>query len=167
VAETPFTIPEGSGNVILSYVRAKAAQWTIPEMVDRVRDGIAKLEAAARAIPKADLDRIPPGEEWSAIHCIRHVCEINLNTASRCFSAATGEERAPASLGAERETVLAAHGSQIDTYLSAINAAPETAGAGSAWLHPLLGELTWREWLLTLRVHSLGHADQLDAMLKR
>ncbi len=164
---TQFTIPEGAADPILGYVRQKAKEWTIPQMVDRVGAGLATLEAAASAIPAAQLELAAPGEEWTPLFTIRHVAEINLATATRCLAAATmGDADAvlPPIVPDGREGILVTQRAHLDDIFAKLSPLPEESHPDVHWTHPLLGELTWREWFLTLRVHCLGHAAQLDGM---
>ena len=164
---TQFTIPEGAGDQILAYVRQKSRDWTVAQMLDRVAGGLRDLEAAAREVPEAFLDLQPAGEEWTPRFCIQHVAAINMGTASRVASvAATGRQprEEPPGVPGGREEALALQREVLERSFAAIAAAPEDAHLTATWLHPLLGELTWREWLLTLRVHCLAHAGQLAAM---
>ncbi|MFN0094073.1 MAG: hypothetical protein ACKVVT_04765 [Dehalococcoidia bacterium] len=165
---TQFTIPEGAGSQILSYVRTKAPQWTNAEMVERVKAALAQLEAAARAVPAELLTMVPPSEQdWTPLQCITHVAGINMNTATRCAAvASTGRLPDGPSPAApeDREGALSLQRVTLDAVFEAVSAAPEGARPEAAWEHPLLGPLDWREWFLTLRVHSLGHADQLNQM---
>ena len=164
---TQFTIPEGAGDQILAYIRQKSRDWTLAQMVERVAGGLRDLEAAARDVPEAFLDLRPAGEEWTPRFCLQHVAAINMSTAARAASvAATGrqprEEPPPAPEG--REEALALQREVLERCFGEVAAAPEGAHLDETWLHPLLGELSWREWLLTLRVHCLAHAGQLAAM---
>ena len=167
MAQTPFTIPEGSGDVILGYIRRKSAEWTAAQMIQRVQEGVAQLEAAANAVPMARLTVVPVGEEWSPLFCIKHVAEINMGTLNRCAAvAATGAlpEAPPPPVPVDRAGILATHAEVAANAFAAIAAAPEAGHAAVTWTHPLLGELNWREWLLTVRVHCLAHAGQLAGM---
>lgn len=163
-----LTIPEGAGAQILSYVRTKAPQWTNAQMVDRVDGALRQLEAAAFAVPVARLGQVPPSErDWTPLQCIVHVVGINMNTALRCASvAATGTlvQAAVPEPPAEREGALALQRVTLEAVFATVRAATDDPLAGPPWDHPLLGPLNWREWFLTLRVHSLGHADQLTSM---
>lgn len=165
-----LTIPPGSGAVILGYVHSKAAAWTVAQLVERVRDAVTVLERAAGAVPEDALDQVPAGEEWSPLDCIRHVAEINAATALRCADSAAPGDAMPAGpldwASRTRETAMEAMVTAINAAFARIEAA-EAAGdgmRGATWPHPFLGELDWREWLLTIRVHSLAHAEQLGTL---
>ena len=161
-----MTIPEGATEVILSYVRRKAAEWTPEQMVERVEAAVAQLEEAARAVPDDLLELRQEGQEWSPLECIRHVAEVNHGTATRVrgvVSEGVVPEEIPP-VPATREDVLATHAEVIAGAMSAVREGKADPHAEVTWLHPFLGDLNWREWLLTLRVHSLDHAGQLTAL---
>ena len=164
---TQFTIPEGSGEAILGYVRRKSLEWTAAQMVERVEDALGVLERAMAAVPHGDLERVAPGEEWAPLFCMLHVAEINIATASRCAGVAKSgllPAGPPSPLGADRPGLMAGQRRALERAFADIRAAGEVTHAGLTWTHPLLGELNWREWFLTLRVHCLAHAAQLEAL---
>ena len=161
-----MTIPEGATEVILSYVRRKAAEWTPEQMAQRVEAAVAQLEEAARAVPEELLEARQEGQEWSPLECIRHVAEVNTGTATR-VRGVVSEGVVPDDIPAvpeTREDVLAAHAEVIAGAVSAVREGLADPDAEVVWLHPFLGDLNWREWLLTLRVHSLDHATQLATL---
>lgn len=164
-----MTIPEGATEVILSYVRRKAAEWTPDQLAQRVEAAVAELEAAARGVPDDALAERRAGEEWSPLECIRHVAEVNTGTAARVRGVvAEGAlpETAPSAppVSAGREAILAAHAGVVAAAVRAVRVSGPEADDGIAWRHPFLGDLNWREWFLTLRVHSLDHAGQIAVL---
>ena len=161
-----MTIPEGATEIILSYVRRKAAEWTPEQMAQRVEAAVAQLEEAARAVPEELLEVRQEGQEWSPLECIRHVAEVNTGTATR-VRGVVSEGVVPDDIPAvpeTREDVLAAHAEVIAGAVSAVREGLADPDSEVVWLHPFLGDLNWREWLLTLRVHSLDHATQLATL---
>ena len=161
-----MTIPEGATEVILSYVRRKAAEWTPEQMAQRVEAAVAQLEEAARAVPADLLEVRQEGQEWSPLECIRHVAEVNTGTATRVrgvVSEGVVADDIPA-VPDTLEEVLAAHAEVIAGVVGAVREGRADPDAEVVWLHPFLGDLNWREWLLTLRVHSLDHATQLATL---
>ena len=161
-----MTIPEGATEVILSYVRRKAAEWTPEQMAQRVEAAVAELEAAARAVPDDLLEVRQEGQEWSPLECIRHVAEVNHGTATRVrgvVSEGVVPDEIPP-VPQTREEVLATHAGVIAGAIKAVREGNADPDAEIVWLHPFLGDLNWREWLLTLRVHSLDHARQLEVL---
>jgi hypothetical protein len=164
---TQFTIPEGSGDVIASYVRQKAREWSVAQMVERVAAAVAELEAAARSIPAEHLDIVAEGEEWTPAYTIDHVTAINIGTATRCLAVATtGKLPAaePAPLPEGRDLRLDAHRARLEAVFAGLIDGGPPRHLDVTWEHPFLGDLDWREWLLTLRVHSRAHAEQIAVM---
>ena len=135
-------------------------------MAQRVEAAVAQLEEAARAVPEELLEARQEGQEWSPLECIRHVAEVNTGTATR-VRGVVSEGVVPDDIPAvpeTREDVLAAHAEVIAGAVSAVREGLADPDAEVVWLHPFLGDLNWREWLLTLRVHSLDHATQLATL---
>ena len=163
---TTPTIPEGAAEVILSYIRRKAAEWTPAEMAQRVAAAVAELEAAARAVPEDLLDTRQEGQEWSPLECLRHVAEVNHGTATR-VRGVVSEGRIPEEIPAvpaTLEAILTRHAEVVAGALDAVRVGKADPDAAILWPHPFLGDLNWREWFLTLRVHSLDHSRQLAAL---
>ena len=161
-----MAIPPGAADVILSYVRKKAAEWTPEEMAIRISAAVSELETAARAVPPELLDVRAAGQEWSPLECLRHAAEVNTGTATRVRGVVT-DGRIPDEVPPvpkAREAILEAHASVIAGVTAAVREGRGDPEAAITWLHPFLGELNWREWFLTIRVHSLDHARQLPAL---
>ncbi len=161
-----MTIPEGATEVILGYVRRKAAEWTPEQMAQRVEAAVVELETAARAVPVELLGVRQEGREWSPLDCIRHVAEVNTGTAARVrgvvADGALPEAIPP--VPETREAILEAHAGVIAAAVQAVREGQGDPESAITWLHPFLGDLNWREWFLTLRVHSLDHARQLATL---
>jgi len=161
-----FTIPEGAGDQILAYIRQKSREWSLERMAGRVIEGLADLEQAIRAVPEGRLDALAPGEDWSARFCIQHVCTVNANTATRIAAAIRGLDplvdsgQAPS----DRPGALAHMATAVDNLKAALSGASADDYLDRPWDHPLLGPLDWREWLLTIRVHSKAHAGQIPRL---
>ena len=161
-----MTIPRGATDVILSYVRKKAAEWTPEQMALRVTAAVTELEAAARAVTPERLNERAPGQDWTPLECLRHTAEVNIGTATRVRGVVT-DGRVPKEIPAvpkAREAILEAHAQVIAGVTAAVLDGTADPDAEITWLHPFLGDLNWREWFLTLRVHSLDHARQLATL---
>ena len=106
------------------------------------------------------------GHEWSPLDCIRHVAEVNTGTATR-VRGVVAEGALPETVPPvpeTREAILEAHAAVIAAAVRAVREGQGDPDAGIMWLHPFLGDLNWREWFLTLRVHSLDHARQIGTL---
>lgn len=155
---------------IRGYLQEQASARSVPELVERVREGVAELLAAARAVPEGQLgEPLGPGE-WSAAECIRHAAGHNIENARWILHAAWmgyGPADPPGAVPEEREALLAKMDEAMESlYVHVLEAAPD-GNLEFTWAHPMFGELNWREWLLFLRIHSKDHARQLTAEAAR
>ena len=158
-----LVIPEGATEVILSYVRKKAVDWDAKKIMSRVRDAAQIYETVAASIPNYDLERRGNEGGWSPLDCIRHAAEVNTGTISRVTavlnSGALSTDPSPV-VPAERDDVVLMHQNAILQLSKALDVKGESTELEISWEHPFLGNLNWKEWLLTVRVHCLDHAQQ-------
>ena len=158
-----LVIPEGATEVILSYVRKKAVDWDAEKIMSRVRDAAQIYETVAASIPDYDLERRGNDGGWSPLDCIRHAAEVNTGTISRVTavlnSGALPTGPSPV-VPVKRDDVVLMHQNAILQLSEAVDMNGESTELEIAWEHPFLGNLNWKEWLLTVRVHCLDHAQQ-------
>ena len=158
-----LVIPEGATEGILSYVRKKAVDWDAEKIMSRVRDAAQIYETVAASIPDYDLERRGNDGGWSPLDCIRHAAEVNTGTISRVTavlnSGALPTDPSPV-VPAKRDDVVLMHQNAILQLSKAVDMNGESTELEIAWEHPFLGNLNWKEWLLTVRVHCLDHAQQ-------
>jgi hypothetical protein len=162
-----MTQPQAEFERIRGYLQQQAAQRTIEELIERVDEGIADLDAAARGVPATSLTAVPPGDEWSPMDCLRHAAASNLQVAQQVLFAAldgTLPSGPEPDLPADREAILARQREAIDSLYEHVRAADPEANLHLKWTHQFFGDLNWREWLLFLRIHARDHARQLQAM---
>ena len=50
---------------IRGYLQQQAAQKSVAELFERVREGMNELIAVARAVPAGKLETHPPGDDWA------------------------------------------------------------------------------------------------------
>ena len=156
-------IPEGAAEVILSYVRKKAEDWDAQKIMSRVHDAAQIYETVAISIPENDLERRLSDGEWSSLDCIRHAAEVNMGTISRITAVLTTGALPTGFLPgvpARCEEIVSMHQNSLAELSKAIDVYSESTKLEIAWEHPFLGNLNWKEWLLTVRVHCLDHAQQ-------
>lgn len=149
---------------IRAYLQDQARARSVPELVERVREGVAELLATARAVPDSEMGSpLAPGE-WSAAECIRHAAGDNIENARWILHAAWmghGPDDPAGAVPDDREALLAKMDEAMESlYVHVLEAAPD-GNLEFTWAHPMFGELNWREWLLFLRIHSKDHARQL------
>jgi hypothetical protein len=159
---------------IRGYLTAQAARLTVPELIAKLRDDSATLEAAALAVPGDRFTERPSPDDWSAAEVLTHVLDMN----DRGCQAVEGildtgalpppiedelkhERRADLTTAADYwrafitrrqpfyDRVLAARGDEhLDVTIE----------------HRFFGPLNWREWVLFMRIHDLDHMRQLQAI---
>jgi hypothetical protein len=152
---------------IRGYLQQQAAERSIPELFERVREGMAELLEAARSVPARLLSTNPPGDDWAPMDCLKHAVQSNLQVAQDVLHVAlTGSrpgEPEP-ELPRDREALIAAQEASLESLWAHVSEAEPHANLQVTWPHPFFGELNWREWLLFLRIHARDHARQLAAM---
>lgn len=152
---------------IRGYLQQQAADKSIPELFERVKEGMAELVDAARSVPAAVLSTRPPGDDWAPMDCLKHAVQSNLQVAQDVLHVAlTGSrpgEPEP-ELAPDRDVLIAAQESSLESLWAHVSEADPQSNLHITWPHPFFGELNWREWLLFLRIHAKDHARQLTAM---
>lgn len=152
---------------IRGYLQQQAAQKSVAELFERVREGMADLIAAARAIPAAKLESHPPGDEWAPLDCIQHAVQSNIHVAEDVLHVSLTGARSGSgepTLQRDRDTLIAAQEASLESLWAHVSEADPAANLHVTWEHPFFGELNWREWLLFLRIHARDHGGQLAAM---
>ena len=150
-----------------AYLKSKAAELSIEEIVAKVEAALARAHAAAEAIP-ADRFAISPAEgEWSGDECLRHLVEWDVRNAQQVLYVALSgglPSEAEIELPDGRERLLSRHREAIDSLFAHVREAAPDAFLDVEWEHPFFGALNWREWLLFLELHNRDHGGQLQAM---
>lgn len=152
---------------IRGYLQQQAAEKSIPELFERVKEGMAELLDAARSIPAAVLSTNPPGDDWSPMDCLKHAVQSNLQVAQDVLHVALSGSRPgepEPELAPDRDGLIAAQEASLDSLWAHVSEAEPHSNLHVTWPHPFFGELNWREWLLFLRIHAKDHARQLAAM---
>lgn len=159
---------------VRSYLLTQANKLSIPELVEKVRRDTLPLWDAAAAVPPERFAERPGPEDWSAAEVLTHVLDMNDRGAAAIEGIiAEGvipppipdelrrERRAGLTTAADYQRVWSARREQL--YERVLRA------RGDEHLdisidHFLFGPLSWREWLLFMRVHDLDHMRQLQAI---
>ena len=152
---------------IRGYLQQQAAQKSVAELFERVREGMNELIAAARAVPAGKLETHPPGDDWAPLDCLQHAIQSNIQVAEDVLHVALTGARpgnAEPALARHPETLIAAQEASLDSLWAHVGEADPAANLHVTWEHPFFGELNWPEWLLFLRIHARDHAGQLAAM---
>jgi hypothetical protein len=162
---------------IRGYVVTQAARLSIPELVDKLRHDVLPLREVAARVPPDRFHERPGPDDWSAAEVFTHVLEMTERGDAAIGAILAGDRPAArmrdAVSGAVRPGLHTA-----DDYWQAFEALREPFYArvlkarGDEHLdvkivHPAFGPLSWREWLLFMRVHDLDHVRQIQAIADR
>jgi hypothetical protein len=159
---------------IREYLQQQAAEKSLHELIDRVREGVDELNAAALAIPEDRVTQVPPIEEgsdapWTPLDCLKHALGSNAHVGREVLYVAHTGELPPNeddTLPETREELLKMHAEAIESACAHVVDADPEANLDVKWQHPMFGDLNWKEWFIFLRIHSRDHARQLKAMVE-
>ncbi len=159
---------------IRSYLTSQAHKLSIPELVEKVRRDVLPLQEAAANVPPDRFYERPGAGDWSAAEVLTHILEMN-DQGARAIAGIldrgtlpppvddvmTGETRAGMRTAADFWRIYLDRREQILTRVAqaAGDEHPEVKIT-----HRQFGALSWREWLLFMRVHDLDHMRQLQAI---
>lgn len=172
------TANEEAQQRVREYLLAQANKLSIPELVEKVRrDTVLPLGDAARAVPPARFTERPGSEDWSAVEVLTHVVDMNERGAD-AIEGIIAEGAAPAAISDDLRHEQRAGLTTADDYLRVWSDRREQLyervlqARGDEHLevkitHHMFGPLSWREWLLFMRVHDLDHMRQLQAITER
>ena len=156
---------------IRGYLIAQANKLTIPELVEKVRqDTLPLWDVAASVPPERRCDR-PGPEEWCAAEVLTHVLDMNEQGAAAIagiIAAGTlpppirdqlrHEQRAGLQSVHDYRQVWSTRREQL--YERVLQARGDEH-LDVKITHMWFGPLSWREWLLFMRLHDLDHMRQL------
>jgi DinB superfamily len=161
---------------IRGYLVAQAARLTVPEMVDKLRRDVLPLRTAAGRVPAGRFHERPADGEWSAAEVFTHVLEMTEHGDAAIAAIIAGGR--PMTVRDAISGNVAEGLAGAEDYWRAFEALREPFYArvlrarGDEHLdvtisHPWFGPLSWREWLLFMRVHDLDHMRQIEAIAER
>jgi hypothetical protein len=161
---------------IRSYLLTQANKLGVAELVAKVRADTAPLRAIGSAVPAARFGQRPAPGEWSAAEVYAHIVDVN-ERGARAIEGILDRGAPPAPIGDTISGETRADLSNAEDYWQAYHARREqllarvSQASGEEHLelkitHPQFGELSWREWLLFMRVHDLDHMRQLEAIAR-
>ena len=169
-----MTHPQTEVERVRGYLVAQANKLSIAELVEKVRNDTRPLEAAAAAMPAGRFHERPREDEWSAAEVWTHILQMNEHGASaipaiiagegkpgRAGDAISGETRPAFMTG---DAYYQAYLLQREELLALVSQAKGDEHLEVKINHPLFGDLSWREWLLFMRVHDLDHLRQLQSI---
>lgn len=162
---------------VRSYLLSQANKLSIPELVDKVRRDTLPLREAAAAVPSTRFFEPPGPGEWSAAEVLTHVLEMN-EYGARAIEGVLDHGTPPPPTRDEISGETSRQLRSAEDFWQTYQARRERLFArvlrarGDEHLdvtitHQWFGPLSWREWLLFMRVHDLDHLRQLQAIAQR
>ena len=157
---------------VRNYLASQAMRRTPEQLVSALREAHQQLLAASTAIADSAFHTTPGDEEWSAADVLAHVRNI-ATFEERSISGVLMRGEQPANVNdtlehlakeATREQLLADITAKREQLISTVFQADPQAHLDILWGHNEFGQMNWREWLLFARVHTLDHAQQLQAI---
>ena len=155
---------------IRGYLEAQGAKLSPAQIVEKVREAMGRLRAAAATVPPARFAESPAPGEWSANEVLAHVVEAGLHFGEGIVRALDGlppgerrhdAERPAAPRQTAAEWLALLERDREALFARALSADP-AARLEQSIPHGFFGMLNWRETLLFLRIHDLDHAGQLE-----
>lgn len=166
-----MTQPQNDNERVRGYLVAQANKLSLPELVEKVRTDTIPLREAAAAIPGERLGDHPIEGEWSAAEVWTHILDMNEHGAraipaiiergelpERARDTISGETRAGLTTGQQYYEVYLRRREEL---LTRVLEAKGDEHLDVTINHFMFGDLSWREWLLFMRVHDLDHLGQL------
>ena len=161
---------------VRSYLMAQANKLSIPELVKKVREDTAPLHAIGAAVPAAHFAERPGPDDWSAADVYTHIVQVN-ESGVRAIEGIldhgsipppltdtiSGETRADLETAEDYWRVYRARREHL---LERVMRASGDERLDIKITHNQFGPLSWREWLLFMRVHDLDHMRQLEAITR-
>ncbi|MGE5596417.1 MAG: DinB family protein [Hyphomicrobiales bacterium] len=166
-----MTTPNPEFERIRSYLQAQASKLSIPDLVEKVRTDMGQLRAAIEAVPADGFGRRPAEGEWSANEILAHLLASSADVARGIVTVLDGGAPPERVADAIKGTTEQRTGSEWwqalrddrERLFERVSKARGDERLDVTWLHPMFGQLNWREWLLFTRIHDLDHARQLQA----
>lgn len=155
---------------IRGYLEAQGAKLPPLAIVEKVREAMGRLRAAAVAVPPGRFAEAPTPGEWSANDVMAHVVDAGRHFGEGILRALDGlspgerrpaDERSAGRIHTAAEWLAMLDRDREALFDRALRADP-TARLEQSISHGFFGLLNWRETLLFIRIHDLDHAGQLE-----
>ena len=155
---------------IRGYLESQGAKLSPPAIVEKIREAMGRLRAAAVSVPPARFAEAPAPGEWSANEVMAHVVDAGRHFGEGIVQALDGrppgerrhaDERPAAPSHSAAEWLAMLDRDREGLFARALGADPG-ARLEQSIAHGMFGKLNWRETLLFIRVHDLDHAGQLE-----
>jgi hypothetical protein len=159
---------------VRSYLLSQANKLSIPELVEKVRHDTLPLREVAAAVPPNRFFERPDPDDWSAAEVFTHILEMN-ERGAQAIEGILDHGTLPPLITDEMSGATRAELRTAEDYWQAFTTRREQLfervlrARGDEHLdititHNQFGALSWREWLLFLRVHDLDHMRQLQSL---
>jgi len=169
-----MTTPTDEDQRVRGYLTSQANKLSIPDLVEKVRRDVLPLREAAVAMPQAHFFERPGPDHWSAAEVLTHILEMN-ERGTRAIEGILDHGTLPPPINDEisGETrpdlnsagdFWRAHQARREQLLDRALRASGDEHLEVKITHRQFGALSWREWLLFMRVHDLDHMQQLQTI---
>lgn len=159
---------------IRSYLVTVAARLSLADLIEKVRQDCLPLAQAAALVPADRFRERPAPGEWSAAETWAHILDMNEQGAAAIEAILEGgapparaidDALRPAPAGLPGGPACCdRYRARREQLLHRAAAARGDEHLDRTIRHPMFGDLSWREWLLFMRVHDLDHLRQLRAI---
>lgn len=156
---------------IRGYLQTQAAKLPLDELCAKVRADIEQVREALVAAPAGRFTERPSEAEWSPNEIAGHLTSTSRAISEGIVLVLDSGAR-PGGITDEMRTTQQVRSAEEwwgqlladrEQTLARIAEARGDEHPEVKWPHSVFGDLSWREWLLFLRVHDLDHARQLAA----
>lgn len=163
-------LPDAERERLRGYLIAQAAKLSLAELVAKVRADALPLRDVSASIAPARFRERPAAQSWSAAEVFTHILTITEHGADAIEGIIAQGTPPPLMedrlLHEEREFPDAAaywraFSERRERLFAVVLAARGDERLDQTIFHPVFGALTWREWLLFLRLHDLDHLGQM------
>ncbi len=167
-------LPEDEIARLRGYLVAQAAKLSVSELVGKLRKDVAPLRQVGVSVPAARFRERPGVDEWSAAEVYTHIIALN-DSGAHAIEGILDTGAAPERLEDTLKHELRDDLATAEDYWRVFHARREqllervATATGDEYPaimihHPVFGPLTWRQWLLFMRVHDLDHTRQIQAI---
>ncbi len=160
---------------VRGYLVTQANKLSVADLVEKIRRDVLPLREVAASVPPERFRERPGPDDWSAAEVFTHLLTMNEHGAAaiegildtgaippRIDDTLKHEERAGLQTPDDYWRVFESRRAQ---QLDRVARASGDEHLDVTIAHPMFGPLSWREWLLFMRVHDLDHTRQIQACI--
>lgn len=169
-----MTTPTDEDLRVRGYLLNQANKLSIPDLVEKVRHDTLPLRQVAAAVPPARFFERPGPGDWSAAEVFTHILEMNERGAGAIEGILDHGSLPPpitdemsGTTRTDLPTAVAfwqAFSARRERLFDRVLRASGDEHPDIKITHRQFGALSWREWLLFMRVHDLDHMRQLQSL---